>query len=63
MTDSSAMPKGAKASTWAIEQQIRGRQQMQVEEQGGSWILQECYGAVSEPQKSSMRPLARSNPL
>jgi len=60
---SESIAVGDRAYVEAIEQQIRGRQQTQVEEQGGSWILQECYGAVSEPQKSSMHPLARSNPL
>jgi len=46
----------------AIEQQIRGRQQLQLQEQSGSWVLRgvlrECYGAFSEPEKSSIRRLA-----
>ena len=46
----------------AIEQQIRGRQQLQVEEQSGSWTLRECYGAFTTPKNSSIRPLAGTIP-
>ena len=60
---SQSIAVGDRAYVETIERQIRGRQQLQVEEQGGSWILQECYGAFSEPQNSSIRPLAGSIPL
>ena len=51
---SQSIAVGDRAYLETIDQQIRGRQQLQVEEQGGSWILQECYGAFSEPQNSSI---------
>jgi hypothetical protein len=53
---------GDRAYVEAIEQQIRGRQQLQVEEQSGSWTLRECYGAFTTPKNSSIRPLAGTIP-
>ena len=60
---SEAIAVGDRAYVEAIEQQIRGRQQLQVQEQSGTGTLRECYGAFSEPEKSSIRPFAGSIPL
>jgi putative transposase len=57
---SEAIAVGDRAYVEAIERQIRGRQQLQVEEQGGSWTLRESYEPFSEPVKSPMNPLASS---
>jgi hypothetical protein len=45
---------GDRAYVDAIEQQVRGRQQMRVDEQGGSWTLREEHGAFSALEKSSI---------
>ena len=47
----------------AIEKEIRGRQQSQVEEESGSWTLRDCYDALSKPEKSSTHAPAGSIPL
>src|SRR5579871_4623731 len=56
---------GDRAYVEAIEQQIRGRQQLRVEEQRGSWILQDCHDPFSRPQNSDIehRPSDRVNSI
>lgn len=49
-----AIAVGDRAYIEAIEQQIRGRQEMSLEEQGGTWVLREEYGPVLGPEKSAM---------
>jgi hypothetical protein len=38
----------------AVEQQIRGRQEMTIDEQGGSWVLKEEHGGLLGPEKRPM---------
>jgi hypothetical protein len=57
---SEAIAVDDRAYVEAIEQQIRGRQQLRVEEQGGSWTLRESYEPSSEPEKTPIGPLAGS---
>ena len=38
---------GDRAYVEAIEQQVRGRQEMRVDEQGGSWTLRDEHAAFS----------------
>ena len=58
---------GDRAYVEGIEQEVRGRQQMRVDEQGGSWTLREEHGAFSALEKSSITlfepsfPLSRAN--
>jgi putative transposase len=60
---SEAIAVGDRAYVDAIEQQIRGRQRLRVEEEDGSWTLQESYEAFSEVEKRPIGPLAGSIPL
>ena len=48
----------------ALMQQGAGelaQQQLQLEEQSGSWIVQECYDGLFGPEKKSMGTVATSN--
>ena len=54
---------GDRAYVEAIEQQVRGRQQLRVDEQGGSWALREEHGAFSGLEKSSITLFEPSFPL
>jgi hypothetical protein len=40
---SEAIAVGDRAYVEANERQIRGREELPIEEQGGSWTLRECY--------------------
>jgi REP-associated tyrosine transposase len=51
---SEAIAVGRVAYVQAIEEQIRWRQRMGVQEQGGAWVLQEEHGPVFEPEKRAM---------
>ena len=45
---------GERAYVEGIEQEVRGRQRMKVDEQGGCWTLREVHGAFSALEKSSI---------
>jgi hypothetical protein len=47
------------AAVERIEEQVRGRQQLRVDEQGGNWTLQEQHWPFSEARK---RPLSSFEP-
>jgi putative transposase len=55
-----AIAVGDRAYVEAIERQIRGRHEMGIDEQGGSWVLKEEHGALFEPEKSPMSPFEPS---
>ena len=46
-----AIAIGERAYVEAIEQQIHGRQEMTIVDEGGSWVLREDYVASFEPEK------------
>jgi len=54
---------GERAYVEGIEQEVRGRQRMNVDEQGGSWTLREVHGAFSALEKSSITQFEPSFPL
>jgi putative transposase len=45
---------GDRACIEAIEEPVRGRQQLRVEEQSGTWTLREPYEAVSGAENSAL---------
>ena len=45
---------GDRAYIDAIEKQVRGRQQLRIEERSGTWTLQEQYGTFFGAKKRSM---------
>src|SRR5258706_87250 len=55
-----AIAVGERAYVEAIERQIRGRQELSLEEQSGSWVLRGDYSQLFSPEKSPMHPLAGS---
>jgi putative transposase len=46
-----AIAVGDRAFIEAMENQMRSRQELTMEEDGGSWVLREDYGAIFGPEK------------
>jgi hypothetical protein len=58
-----AIAVGDRAYVKVIEQPIRVRQEMRIEEEGGGWVLKEEHGALFGADKSPMSPFEPSIPF